>query len=70
MNVGALLDEMRVIHMAEEWRPFIDSSSRSLKAVLLHKGNVYPSIPVAHSVHLKDDYGNVKTTAEDQLQPI
>ena len=41
-----------------------DSSSRSLKAVLLHNGNKYPSIPVAHSVHLKEDYNNVKTLLE------
>src|SRR6218665_883782 len=29
---------------------FIDSSSRSVKAVLLHNGNDYPSLPIAHSV--------------------
>jgi hypothetical protein len=43
-----------------QWRLFIDSSSRSLKAVLLHNGNLYPSIPVAHSVQMKEDYDNVK----------
>src|SRR6218665_2673181 len=43
-----------------EWRLFIDSSSRSLKAVLLHNGNNYPSLPLAHSVHLKEDYTSVK----------
>ena len=39
----------------------IDSSSKSLKAVLLHNGNKYPSLPYAHSVHLKETYENVKT---------
>ncbi|GBM45653.1 hypothetical protein AVEN_204776-1 [Araneus ventricosus] len=34
-----------------EWRLFIDSSKRSLKAVLLHIGHVYPSIPVACSTN-------------------
>ena len=43
-----------------EWRLFIDSSSRSLKAVLLHNWNPYPSLLVAHSVHLKEDYTSVK----------
>ena len=43
-----------------EWRLFIDSSSRSLKAELLHNGNNYPSLPMPHSVHLKDDYTSVK----------
>ena len=44
-----------------EWRLFIDSSSKSLKAVLLHNGNTFPSLPLAHAVHMKEDYINVKT---------
>ena len=43
-----------------EWRLFIDSSKRSLKAVLLHNGNKYASIPVGHSVHLKECYENLE----------
>ena len=35
---------------------FIDSSKRSLNAVLLHNGNVRCSIPITHSVHLKESY--------------
>ena len=46
--------------MTQEWRLFIDSSHRSLKAVLLHKGNKYPSIPVAHSVTMIENYENIK----------
>ena len=34
---------------------------KSLKAVLLHNGNEFPSIPVGHSVHMKEEYENVKT---------
>ena len=41
--------------MASIHRQFI-----SLKAVLLHNGNNYPSLPMAHSVHLKEDYTSVK----------
>ncbi|GFV20682.1 uncharacterized protein TNCV_777271 [Trichonephila clavipes] len=44
----------------EEWRLFIDSSKRSLKAVLLHNGNRYASVPVGHSVHLKECYENIE----------
>ncbi|GFW45865.1 uncharacterized protein TNCV_4495851 [Trichonephila clavipes] len=44
----------------EEWRLFIDSSKRSLKAVLLHNGNRYASVPVGHSVHLKECYENLE----------
>jgi hypothetical protein len=42
-----------------EWRLFIDSSKRSLKAVLLHNGSKYASVPVGHSVHLKESYENL-----------
>jgi hypothetical protein len=43
-----------------EWRLFIDSSKRSLKAVLLHNGNNYSSLPIGHSVHLKESYENLE----------
>lgn len=41
-----------------EWRLFIDSSKRSLKAILLHNGNVYAPLPVGHSVVLDEKYHN------------
>lgn len=59
-DVDGLFDEIGVHHKPEEWRLFIDSSVKSLKAVLLHNGNDLPSIPVGHSVQLKEDYKNVK----------
>ena len=37
-------------------QPFMDSSIKSLKGVLLHNGNAWPSIPVAHSANMKEDY--------------
>lgn len=39
---------------------FIDSSTRSLKGVLLHNGNVYAPIPVAHSIVLNKEYENLQ----------
>jgi hypothetical protein len=33
---------------------FIDSSQSGLKGVLHHNGNVFASVPVAHSVHLRE----------------
>jgi hypothetical protein len=48
-----------VEYRTDEWRLFIDSSNRSLKAVLLHNGNSFASVPVAHSVHLKETYENL-----------
>ena len=44
-----------------EWRLFIDSSKRSLKCVLLHNGNKLASIPIGHSVQMKETYENIKT---------
>jgi hypothetical protein len=43
---------------------FIDSSKVSLKAVLLHNGNKYPSVPLAHAVNMKESYENVKLLLE------
>ena len=34
----------------EEWRLFTDATKLSLKAVLLHNGNVQPLVAAAHSV--------------------
>ena len=49
-DIQSLFQEIGIAYLALDWRLFIDSSKRSLKAVLLHNGNVYPSIPIAHSV--------------------
>jgi hypothetical protein len=43
-----------------EWRLFIDSSKSSLKVVLLHNGNNYNSLPIGHSVHLKESYEDLE----------
>jgi len=47
-------------HCSDEWRLFIDSSKVSLKAILLHNGNVLPSIPVAHAFRIKESDDNMK----------
>ena len=59
-DIDGLFKSLLQDHVNSEWRLFIDSSKRSLKAVLLHNGNVKPSIPIAHSVHLKESYENMK----------
>ena len=40
---------------------FIDSSKRSLKAVLLYNSNTVASLPIAQSVTMKETYDNLKT---------
>ena len=42
------------------WRLFIDSNKRSLKCVLLHIGNQFASIPLAHSATVKEKYEAIK----------
>ena len=59
-DIHGLFQEIGIVYSASDWRLFIDSSEQSLKAVLLHNGNVYPSILIAHSVRMKEDRKSVK----------
>ena len=63
-DIQGLFKEIGIAYSASDWRLFIDSSKRSLKAVLLHNGNVYPFIPTAHSVQTKEDREFVKILLE------
>ena len=58
-DIEELFPSLGAVHIANEWRLFIDSSKRSLKAVLLHIGNKKPSIPIAHSAQLKESYDSI-----------
>ena len=60
-DIFGLFDAMDVDYRPCEWRFFIDSSKSSLKGVLLHNGNVLPSLPIAYAAHLAENYENVKT---------
>ena len=59
-DMQGLFQEIGIAYSASDWRLFIDSSKRSLKAVLLHNGNVYLSIPISHSVQMKEDRESAK----------
>ena len=48
----------------QEWRLFIDSSVRSLKCVLLLNGNKYASIPIGHSISMREEYDSIKQILE------
>src|SRR5258705_1856737 len=43
-------------HEAQDWRLFIDASKTSLKAVLLHNGNVMSSVLVGYASLAKESY--------------
>ena len=63
-DIQVLFQEISIAYSASDWRLFIDSSKGSFKAVLRHNGNVYPSIPIAHSVQMKEDRESVKILLE------
>ena len=54
------MTELGCEHHPVNWRLFIDSSKTSLKAVLLHNGNIKPSIPWAVQHLQKETYRTVK----------
>ena len=43
-----------------QWHLFTDSSKVSLKVVLIHNGNRFPSIPLAHAANMKEIYESMK----------
>ena len=60
-NIPGLFAEMGFSkYNSDKWRLFIDSSKRSLKCVLLHKGNKFACVPIGRSVVVKEHYLNVK----------
>ena len=59
-DVTDFFTSLRLEHDPAQWRLLIDSSKRSLKAMLPHNGSKYPSLPLAYSVQKKEDYDNDK----------
>jgi len=59
-DIECLMAEMDVEYNADEWRIFIDSSKRSLKAVLLYYDNSKSPVPVAYSTDMKESYLSIK----------
>jgi len=58
--VDGLLKTLNMSHCKDEWRLFIDFPKTSLNAVLLHNGNVLPSIPHAHAFGIKESDDSLK----------
>jgi len=38
----------------DQWHLFTDTSKVSLKVVLLHNGNRFPSVPLAHAAKMNE----------------
>ena len=63
-DIQGLFQEIGIAYSALDWRFIIDSSKRSLKAVLLRNGNVYLSILIVHFVQMKKDRESAKLLLE------
>lgn len=64
-DVEGLVNEFESIsYKAEEWRLFMDSTTKNFKAILLNNGNKYAPIPVAHSTVLNEKYEDLKFVLE------
>jgi hypothetical protein len=55
-DVDGLMNALGIKHDPQKWGIFIDSLKLSLKASLLHNGNQHPSIPVRHTVYMKETH--------------
>ncbi|KYM93378.1 hypothetical protein ALC62_16020 [Cyphomyrmex costatus] len=65
IDINGLMNELKEnCYKATDWRLFIDSSKRSIKAVLLHNTNVYAPIPIAHSTVMQEKYVNMEVLLE------
>lgn len=59
-NIAGVMGYMNIEYKAEDWRIFIDSSKRSLKAVLLYKDKTVTPIPIAISSNTKESYESMR----------
>ena len=59
-DVCSIMEVLDHEYMPDQWRLFIDMSKVSLKLVLLHNGNRFLSIPLAHAANMKESYESIK----------
>lgn len=57
-NIPQLIEHLHGDFNSADWILFIDGSMKSLKAVLLHKENNFPAIPVTYAKGAKESYEN------------
>ena len=59
-DVCSVMEVLGQEYNPDQWRLFIDSTRVSLKVVLLHNGNKFPSVPLAYAANIKECYGSMK----------
>ena len=55
-DVCSVMEVLGHEYNPDQWCLFIDMSKVSLKVVLLHDGNRFPSVPLAHAANMKEIY--------------
>ena len=60
VDVKGLIKKLDTAYNPLNWRLFIDSSKTSSKAVLLHNGNLFAFLPLAHFTQMKETYENIE----------
>jgi len=59
-DVCSVMEVLGHEYNPDQWRLFTDSSKLSLKVVLLHNRNRFPSVPLAHAANMKESYESMK----------
>jgi len=59
-DVCFIMEVLGHAYNPDQWRLFIDSSKVSLKVVLLHNGNRFPSVLLVHAANMKEIYESMK----------
>jgi adenosyl cobinamide kinase/adenosyl cobinamide phosphate guanylyltransferase len=64
-DVCSAIEAVEHQHNTTEKHLFIDCSTVWLKAVLLHNGNKFPSVPLDHVANTKESCDNMKVLLEN-----
>lgn len=59
-NTDGLMESLDIEYKHTQWTLFIDTSKINLKLILLHKGNIEPSVPFWCVPHIKETTDNMK----------
>ena len=59
-DVCSVMEVLVQEYNPDQLRLLIGSSKMSLKVVLLHKKNRFPSVPLAHAANMKESYESMK----------
>ena len=59
-DVCSIMEVLGHEYNPDQWRLFIDSSKVTLKVVLPHNRDRFPSVPLPHAANMKENYESKK----------